>query len=97
MDRGIWAIWYDLPEEGKEEYISWLHDTYIPTMLRRPGYLWAAHVENIWDEEREEEADHRIVEATVDEAIDDRSEAGLASHLLEVAHRCTMRPPPEER
>jgi hypothetical protein len=20
MDRGIWAIWYDLPEEGKEEY-----------------------------------------------------------------------------
>ncbi|HBK81099.1 MAG TPA: hypothetical protein DDZ83_15770 [Nitrospinae bacterium] len=53
MDRGIWATWYDLPGEGKEEYISWLHEVHLPEALKRPGYLWAAHVANIWDEERE--------------------------------------------
>ena len=53
MYRGIWATWYDLPEEGKEEYISWLNDVHLPEALKRPGYLWAAHVANIWGEERE--------------------------------------------
>jgi hypothetical protein len=43
MDRGIWATWYDLPEDGREEYFSWLHGTYLPELLKRPGYLWAAH------------------------------------------------------
>ena len=52
MDRGIWAVWYDLPEEGRSEYISWLHEEHLPSMLTRPGYLWAAHVENIPNEER---------------------------------------------
>jgi hypothetical protein len=47
MARGIWATWYDLPEEGKPEYLSWLHTVHIPAMLARPGYLWAAHVQNI--------------------------------------------------
>ncbi|MDP7168888.1 MAG: hypothetical protein QF701_14215 [Nitrospinota bacterium] len=42
-DRGIWATWYDLPEEGEEEYLTWLHKEHIPTALDRPGYLWAAH------------------------------------------------------
>lgn len=68
MDRGIWAIWYDLPEEGKEEYISWLHEAHIPEMLRRPGYLWAAHVENIWDEEHEKEKT-RILTHTDDSSV----------------------------
>jgi hypothetical protein len=54
MDRGIWATWYDLPEEGKDEYISWLHEVHIPKALKRPGYLWAAHVKNVVTEEREE-------------------------------------------
>ena len=53
MDRGIWAIWYDLPEEGREEYLAWLHEVHLPEALKRPGYLWAAHVENIWDEAHE--------------------------------------------
>ncbi len=42
-DCGIWATWYDLPEEGEAEYLSWLHGEYIPAALERPGYLWAAH------------------------------------------------------
>ncbi len=47
MDRGIRAVWYDLPEQGRDEYISWLHDVHIPRVLNRPGHLWAAHVQNV--------------------------------------------------
>lgn len=43
VDETIWMTWYDLPEAGSAEYLSWLHGSYIPQMLRRPGYLWAAH------------------------------------------------------
>jgi hypothetical protein len=60
MDRGIWATWYDLPEEGREEYINWLHDVHLPKALLRPGYLWAAHIENIWDEARKEALAKRL-------------------------------------
>jgi hypothetical protein len=42
-DRGIWITWYDLPEDGREAYMTWLHGTYLPGLLKRPGYLWAAH------------------------------------------------------
>ena len=43
MDRGIWISWYDLPDDGREAYLAWLHGTFIPQLLKRPGYLWAAH------------------------------------------------------
>lgn len=43
MDRALWVTWYDLPESGREEYLSWFHGTYLPNLLKRPGYLWAAH------------------------------------------------------
>jgi hypothetical protein len=42
-DRGLWITWYDLPMEGRDAYLSWLHGTYLPDLLKRPGYLWAAH------------------------------------------------------
>jgi len=42
-DRGIWVTWYDLPDQGREAYLTWLHGTYLPGILKRPGYLWAAH------------------------------------------------------
>ena len=42
-DRGLWITWYDLPEAGRDGYFSWLHGTYLPAILKRPGYLWAAH------------------------------------------------------
>jgi hypothetical protein len=42
-DRGLWITWYDLPMEGRDSYFSWLHETYLPNLLKRPGYLWAAH------------------------------------------------------
>ena len=43
MDQGIWATWYDLPETDTDRYLSWLHEDYLPRLLRRPGYAWAAH------------------------------------------------------
>ena len=46
-DRGIWAIWYELPAEraARAEYLEWFHGVHIPDKLARPGYLWAAHYE----------------------------------------------------
>ena len=43
IDRGLWITWYDLPDSGRDDYLSWLHETYLPSLLKRPGYLWAAH------------------------------------------------------
>ena len=42
-DRALWITWYDLPESGHDNYLAWLHRTYLPNLLKRPGYLWAAH------------------------------------------------------
>lgn len=43
MDKGIYAVWYDLAEEGRGAYLDWLHGSYLPSVLQRPGYVWAAH------------------------------------------------------
>lgn len=45
MDRGIWAIWYEVPEECRATYLAWFHEVHIPEKLSRPGYVWAAHYE----------------------------------------------------
>lgn len=50
MDRAVWITWYNLPDEGREAYLSWLHGTYIPELLKRPGYLWAAHYASLEEE-----------------------------------------------
>lgn len=42
-DRGLWVSWYNLPAEGRDAYLSWVHGTYIPKILKNPGVLWAAH------------------------------------------------------
>jgi hypothetical protein len=59
-DAGIYALWYDLAPETKDEYITWLHGTHLPAMLNRHGYLWAAHVENVTSPEREARNDARL-------------------------------------
>ena len=43
MDRGLWITWYDLPDYDRDAYLTWLHDDYMSTILRRPGVLWGAH------------------------------------------------------
>ena len=45
MDRGIWALWYEVAEADKAKYLEWFHGVHIPEKLSRPGYLWAAHYE----------------------------------------------------
>lgn len=45
-DRGLWVTWYDLPAEGRDAHLAWLHGTYIPKMLKQPGVLHAAHYAN---------------------------------------------------
>ena len=42
-EAGLWITWYDLPATGRDAYLSWLHGTYLPQLLKRPGYMWAAH------------------------------------------------------
>ena len=39
MDRSIWATWYNLEEEGKQEYLDWLHEVHLPEAKKRDGYL----------------------------------------------------------
>ena len=43
QDQGLWIAWYDLPKDGRDAYLTWLHEIHIPQMLQRPGFLWAAH------------------------------------------------------
>ena len=45
-DRGLWVTWYDLPEKDKDAHLAWLHGTYIPKMLKKPGFLHSAHYAN---------------------------------------------------
>jgi len=42
-DRGLWITWYDLPAAGRDEHLAWLHGTYMPKVLKRPGVLHGAH------------------------------------------------------
>ena len=60
MDRGICATWYDLEATGKNDYLSWLHQVHLPSMLARSGHLWAAHVENVVSPEREARNQSRL-------------------------------------
>lgn len=46
MGEAIWATWYDLPQESAASHLEWLHGSYLPSLLARPGYLWAANYEN---------------------------------------------------
>jgi len=43
LDQALWVTWHDLPDEGRDAYLTWLHGTYIPRLLTRPGFLYAAH------------------------------------------------------
>src|SRR6185369_3156342 len=45
-DRGLWVTWYDLTEKDRDAHLSWVHGNYIPKMMKKPGFLHAAHYEN---------------------------------------------------
>jgi hypothetical protein len=46
MDTGIWATWYDVPEQSRDLFLDWLHGSYLPELRQRPGYSWVAHYLN---------------------------------------------------
>jgi hypothetical protein len=72
MDTGIWITWYDLPEDGREAYLTWAHQTYIPKLLERPGVLWAAHYATVDKTARRTNA--RDSRATIDDPAVPRGE-----------------------
>jgi hypothetical protein len=39
----LWISWYDLREENRDAYVSWLHGTHMPQLVARRGFSWAAH------------------------------------------------------
>lgn len=43
MGEAIWAQWYDVAEDRRTGYCDWLHGEYLPRLLSRPGFAWAAH------------------------------------------------------
>ncbi len=69
MDRGIWAAWYDLPEESEEAYCAWLHEQHLPAMLGRPGFLWAAHYEATGGGEQMEQVKNEALAHAGEDAV----------------------------
>jgi hypothetical protein len=42
-DLGIWITWYNLRAEDRDSHLAWLHGTYMPKILKKPGVVWGAH------------------------------------------------------
>jgi hypothetical protein len=43
LDQALWITWYDLPADGRDAHLAWLHNTYMPRLLKKPGFLSAAN------------------------------------------------------
>jgi len=67
LDRGLSITWYDLPAEGRDAYLAWLHEVYMPEVLRRPGVLWGGHYAEV--EKAVTTASHKPEAVRVDEDI----------------------------
>lgn len=63
MGQALWITWYDLPADGRDAYFAWLHGSYIPMMLKRSGFVNAAHYAS------EDLFSHHPLAHTVDPAV----------------------------
>ena len=72
LDRGLWTTWYDLPAEGRDACLNWTHEVYLPGLLQRPGYLWAAHYATVDSSARR--TNTRDTRTTTDDASVPRGE-----------------------
>ena len=64
VDRGLWITWYDVATDARPDYLNWVHTIYLPALLKRSGYLWAAHyqtVERMQTLRRENATEHPAV------------------------------------
>jgi len=63
-DSALWITWYDVAPAARPEYLAWLHQSYLPALLKRSGYLAAAHyatVERMTTLRRENAVEHPSV------------------------------------
>ncbi len=37
------AEWYDLPADCSQDFITWLHDIYLPQLITQQGVIWTGH------------------------------------------------------
>jgi hypothetical protein len=47
LDRALWISWYDLADSGRDAYLSWAQNTYMPNLVKRPGFLYGAHYKSV--------------------------------------------------
>ncbi len=64
INSGFWIAWYNLPEQGRDQYLAWLHASYIPRVLARSGVTAAAHYASV-DAPRQ----RKNLSATTDAAV----------------------------
>ena len=57
MDCSLCITWYDLPEQDRGAHLDWLHSSFMPRQLKKPGVLWGAH----YLCERQPDPVHRIL------------------------------------
>jgi hypothetical protein len=69
MDKAIWITWYDIDAGGREAYLAWLHEAYLPQLVRRPGILWAAHYGSVPKDARRAAARESAVIRTKDSSV----------------------------
>lgn len=69
MDRAIWISWYDIDAGGREAYLAWLHEKYLPQLARRPDLLWVAHYASVPKDARRAAARESAVIRTTDPSV----------------------------
>jgi len=47
MSEAIWASWYDLEDNGRDAFLHWAHEAWLPWLRRQPGVAWVAHYRNV--------------------------------------------------
>ena len=45
MDRSLLISWYDVDANHRDEYLQWLHGSFLQKLMKRDSVLWAAHYE----------------------------------------------------
>ena len=45
MDRSLLISWYDVDTNHRDEYLQWLHGSFLQKLMKRDSVLWAAHYE----------------------------------------------------
>ena len=91
MDLGIWATWYNLPDESRDRYIEWAHSAYLPYLRQTPGYSWVAHYRHQGGGAKMKKVEETVVGRTTDD-VGNGSQYKWASVCHELLARSSSRP-----